>query len=184
MWLDMKRTISAIVIGVSALSAQLTSADEGTIHFTGLVQDQSCNLSVDGSGSGEGTIVLPSVPLSELAVTGIETGETSFVIILTECMPGLKVRPFFEANNVYPPSGALGNTTTPSDGGAKNVNIAIINSQGTRLDLNSNLITDNPFETIDSAGEAEFEYKASYLAIGTATAGIITTALVYNLTYQ
>ena len=180
----MKYALSAITLGVSLLSTQVANAEDGTIHFSGLVQDQSCDLSVNGSNSGDGTVTLPSVLLSELNTPGIEAGSTPFTIALKDCTPGLMVRPFFEANNVYAPTGSLGNTTLPSDGGAQNVNIAITNNQGTRLDLNTNLVADNPFQEIDNAGEVGFTYAASYLAAGNVSVGKVTSALVYNILYQ
>tara|TARA_R100000750_G_scaffold34782_1_gene22341 strand:- start:3564 stop:4214 length:651 start_codon:yes stop_codon:yes gene_type:complete len=184
MLLAMRYTLSAITLGVSLLSAQFTSADDGTIHFSGLVQDQSCDLSINGSGSGDGTVTLPNVLLSELDSPGVEAGKTPFTIALQDCTPGLMVRPFFESNNVYVATGALGNSTLPSAGGAENINVAITNDQGTRLDLNTNLVADNPFKEIDNNGEVSFVYKASYLAIGNVGVGKVTSALVYNMIYQ
>lgn len=180
----MKRNISGFIIGISLFATQAISADEGTIHFSGRVQDQSCDLSVNGSANGDATIVLPSVPLSVFSAPGTQTGTTPFVISLKDCTPGLMVRPFFEANNVYASTGALGNTTMPSDGGARNINIAIMNDQGTQLDLNTNLIVNNPFQEIDSSGEVGFEYAAGYLAVGEVSTGKVTTALVYTIAYQ
>ena len=184
MLLAMRYTFSAITLGVSLLAAQHAIADNGTIHFTGLVQDQSCDLSVNGSGSAEATVSLPNVLLSELDSPGAEAGKTPFTIALKDFTPGLMLRPFFESNNVYAPTGTLSNSTLASDGGAENINIAISNNQGTKLDLNTNLVADNPFREIDTAGEVDFEYKASYMAIGKAGVGKVTSALVYTIVYQ
>lgn len=180
----MKNTTSSMMLGLGLLSASLANAADGTIQFNGLIQDQSCNISVNGSGNGNGTVKLPSVTLDELADIGTEAGKTSIVIHLKSCTPGVMVRPFFLSNNVYAPTGALSNTTLPSSGGASNINLTISNVEGTRLDLNTNLVADNPFREINSNGSAVFVFFAKYLSIGVVGAGKVTSALVYNIVYQ
>lgn len=178
------RIIIIMAFSLALFTSSFTVAEEGIIHFEGTVQGESCDLSLNGSGTGTATVKLPDISKNSLAAPGDTAGATALSISLKHCSVGIFVRPFFESANVNSIRGTLVNTTTAADGGARNVEIVVFNDQGTHINLNTNLETDNPFRETDSQGNATFSYSVEYLATGHASSGKITTALLYNIIYK
>ena len=75
--------ISSVMFSFGMVSmANATST--GTITFNGEVTDTTCEVSVNGQGA-DATVVLPTVPATELKTSGMTTGRTNFDLQLTNC---------------------------------------------------------------------------------------------------
>lgn len=178
----MKKVIFAAVSGLALLGAQSATAADGTITISGQVIDAGCDISVNG-GTGDSTVVLPSVSKNTLANPGDTAGNTTVSLSLSGCPDTGGVRAYFEALNVDQSTGHLLNTAaTPAD----NVEVQVTDAAGTGIDLRTNT-TNNFVNFIDGGagtGTADLQYGVQYVATGAATAGQVETQLTYSLEYQ
>lgn len=183
----MKKFLAYTLLGFGCIGSGFAYSADGIVQFNGMLTEESCDLSVDGNGSSEGTVILPPVPLSELT-THDNADQTEFTIALRNCNTALTVRPRFEADNTV--DGFLVNTTPPENGGAKNVNIAIYNEDGESLNTGGyNPDDKNPYKPVSVDGETVFTYNAAVAGAvndgpNSATVGLVTSSLVYSIEYK
>lgn len=187
----MKLNKFAVVISGVAFSlgmASMASATStGTITFTGEVTDTTCEVSVNGDGA-DATVTLPTVPATELKTTGLTTGRTNFDLQLSNCSVGANgantVSAYFQTGStVDTTSGRLKQTDTS---GAQNVSLQL------RDGTNSNVIfvgsstqqSTNYYANIASATSVTLPYSVEYYAEDAATAGAVSSSVVYNLQYK
>lgn len=183
------KTLSAAFLGLASvglLSASGAHAADGTITITGQVVDSSCAIAVNG-GTGDATVVLPSVSKTTLANPDDVAGSTAVNMTLSGCPATGSVRAYFEALNVDQSTGHLINTASATP--AENVQVQVTNASGSAIDLRTNDNSTNSFVafTDDGAGvgTANLQYGVQYIATGgAATAGQVETQLVYSLDYQ
>jgi major type 1 subunit fimbrin (pilin) len=131
-----KRAMAAAGIA-TALALPLSSqASDGTITFTGAVTASTCTLKVNGAGTGDGAVALPTVDTSALtnAATPTKTAAgTFFSVGLTNCTAATDILPgptapthvaiYFEAGpNVDVATGGLINA------GTSNVEVNLYNA--------------------------------------------------------
>ncbi len=191
-----------VVAGITtAIALPLaTQASDGTITFTGGVTANTCTVKVNGAGTGDGTVTLPTVSQSALTAAGQKTTaagtffhiDVSACVLTTADLAGAAVpttvKDYFESgDNFNPLSVFLFNTFVGSD---VEVNLYNASSAG-----KANIITTqikpgtlpNSANMIDlSAGGSEYFY-AGYSTAGTAaaaTAGLVSTSVTYSLIYQ
>ncbi|MFI8482757.1 fimbrial protein [Pseudomonas sp. NPDC078700] len=178
----MKNFMLSGLAGIAIFGAAGAFASDGTITISGQVVDTSCDISING-GSGDTTVVLPSVSKTNLANAGDVAGSTSVSLSLTGCPATGSVRAYFEAQNVDQATGYLQNNAV--DTPATNVQVQVTDTSGAAIDLRNN--SNNNFVAFtDDAGDgtADLNYAVQYVATGASTAGQVETALVYSLDYQ
>ncbi|QRY76959.1 type 1 fimbrial protein [Pseudomonas sp. PDNC002] len=169
-------TLTALT--VSALQAQ---ASDGTINFNGKVQDVTCTIKVNGAGTGDGTVTLPTVSKSSLAGVGNTGGDTNFTIDLSGCTgsdvsgnPGVAV--FFEPGANVTPQGRLKNIGS----GAQEVDLAIFRN-GSALQLGN--APASAFTNISGTG-ASMPFTVKYYSnSATPSAGEVKSSVTYSIVY-
>lgn len=175
-----KFQLGLAVISFGLASSTVFAAPDGTVTITGKVVDQTCTV---GGTAGNYTVVLPTVGKSTLATAGTTNGDTKFTINLTNCPTG-NVGVYYDNTNAnINAGGRLNNTVTT--GGATNVNVQLLNSAKTVIDLTKdrsgqNLVTAN---VATANGSANIDFFARYYATGTATAGDVSTTATYYVVY-
>ncbi len=187
-----------LAAGIAAAMALAPSgrASDGTITFTGAVTGNSCTIQVNGAGSGDATIVLPTVDVTALdnssATPGTAAG-TFFDITLGGCtasqadLSGVsptQVAIYFEAGpNVDPASNALINS------GTSNVEVRLYQASGS--DVVGSPITPGvagagqPVAMSVSAPDTQHFYAAYWLSDGLkAQTGTVSTSVTYSVVYN
>lgn len=178
-----KQTLSfalAAAVSVVAFASSVQAAD-GTIDFTGSVNGQTCT--INGGGAGKNfTVALPAVSTSSLAAVGQWAGRTQFSIKLTDCVPesGLVSTRFESGPTVNLGSGSL----VVDAGGAKNVEIGLLNSDYSKIKVGAPEAEQNSQQVSMAAGTATLNYFAQYEATGLAEPGAANTRVQYTMIYQ
>lgn len=172
-----KVQLGLAIIGLGLASSTVFAAPDGTVTVTGKIVDQTCTV---GGTSGDYTVVLPTVAKSSLATVATTNGDTKFTINLTACPVG-NVGVYYDNTNPNTnTAGRLNNT-----GSATNVNIQLLNSAKTIIDLSKdrtgqNIVTSN---VATANGSASLDFYARYYATGATTAGNVSTTATYYVVY-
>lgn len=183
----MKNIITfAALSSLFAVSA-VQAAGNGTINFTGAVNSQTCNATVNGAtGATAAAVTLPTVQANVLSTAGNTAGQTAFKMDVTGCATtsptgATTVKAFFEKGANVDSNGRLINTTA---GGANNVVLELVDGTGnTALKAGDATQNTGNFITI-SGGNATLPYSVRYYATGAATAGAVTSNVTYSLIYN
>lgn len=170
----------ATLAALSATVMQAQAAD-GTINFNGKVQDVTCTIKVNGAGTGDGTVTLPTVSKSSLAGVGTTGGDTNFTIDLSGCTgseasggPGVAV--FFEPGANVTSEGRLKNIGS----GAQEVDLAIFRN-GSPVQLGS--APASAFTNIAGDG-ATMPFTVKYYSnSATPSAGEVKSSVTYSIVY-
>lgn len=166
----------------SGLYSATTLAADGTITINGEVIDQTC---VINGGSTDIEVPLPTVSKSALGVAGDTAGETPFSINLEGCPAG-SVRAYFEQDNINQSTGNISNKSNTEDNSdyATNVEVQLLNSELTVIDLTLNDDSQNPVVAVDTDSNATLNYFARYYATGDAMPGLVEAQAVYSIEYR
>ncbi|ELP5717459.1 fimbrial protein (plasmid) [Enterobacter asburiae] len=183
----MKKYITFTVLsGLLAVSA-VQAAGNGTINFTGAVNSQTCNATINGAtGATAAAITLPTVQAGVLSAAGNTAGQTAFRMDVTNCATVAPsgagtVKAYFEKGANVDSNGRLINTAA---GGASNVVLELVDGTGNSA-LKAGDISQNTgnYVTI-SGGNATIPYSVRYYATGAATAGAVASNVTYSLIYN
>lgn len=179
----MRKLTAYSLVWLGCVISNYAYSSDGVVQFTGSLTEESCDLSVNGNGTSEGTVIIPAVKLTELTGPG-NAEKTAFSIGMRNCAAGNYIRPHFESDNSM--KGYLENTTSPENGGADNILLAIYNEEGTRLEIGSYISDDKiPFKPVAGNEEVVFNYSVALTGSdASATTGRVTSALVYSIEYQ
>ena len=167
------------ILLVAAAAAGLASiapafAADGTITVNGKVTATTCTI----ANSGNVTVTLPDVSTTALTTNGAIAGQKAFALNLSGCAANTKATAYFEPGaTIDPATGNLRNTT--GSGFATNVQVQLYNSDLSAINLFSNNAKQ---VTVGTAGPMNF--YAGYFATGQATAGNVTTSVIYTMSYQ
>ncbi|RQT12205.1 fimbrial protein [Burkholderia contaminans] len=180
----MSKKAFSILLATAGLIAAANSAHaaDGTITITGEITAQTCTISGDGGGK-DFTVMLPTVSTSALSSSGTTAGRKPFKIALSNCSPNSgNVSVYFEpGTTVNAATGQLRNAT----GSATNVEVGLLNKDGSNIKLGAALAQQNSQIVAISGGAATLDYSAQYVATGgAATAGTVGTSVLYSLAYQ
>ncbi|MDH0291350.1 type 1 fimbrial protein [Pseudomonas sp. GD04087] len=172
----------ASLAALSATAMQAQAAD-GTINFTGKVEDVTCTIQVNGAGTGDGAVTLPTVSKTSLKGIGTTGGDTNFSIKLSNCTPadsanGLGVAVFFEPGTNVTDAGRLKNTGA----GAEEVDLAIYKQgEGSALQLGA-----QPTQKfVDISGlQAEMPFTVKYYSnAAEPSSGEVESSVTYSIVY-
>lgn len=171
-------------LSISAASVLATgsalAADSGTIAITGNLVALSCEVDGGQGSGGDVAIELPKLSADGLDAPGATGGLRRFSLSIRgnpqTCSDGTGVSVSFDPLNVDPQTGMLRNT-----GSAENVQIELLNSKNEPVNLHDG----NGLELVTVDGQsAVIDMGARYHAVGTTSAGDVTTAAAYRLTYE
>ncbi|SDV00947.1 fimbrial protein [Pseudomonas mucidolens] len=157
-----------------------------TINFSGEVTDQTCSAVVDGST--DPTVILKSVPVSELnGGVGKATGETSFTLRLTGCAAPSTGQDKFTAEFQATNPTAAGNLTNTASGGAGGVALQLLDAPGgTPVQLTGNS-TVKAGDIVLASGQtsATYDYAVQYVSeAASVTPGPVLGSLMYTVRYE
>lgn len=183
-----KTALFAVLMGAGSAAA----AEDGTITFTGTISDATCEITGGDAGGDAGspdfTVKLPSISTTALSKADMRAGDTPFYIKLSgaNCTNGKVASVYFEqaqSTNIDTTTGNLKNTTPSTSGGAKNVQIGLLDSDKAVMNLTT---ANNNAKTVTVSGNtARFDYWAQYVAVGgAATAGDVASDVVYSIQYK
>jgi len=174
------------LIFLAALAALVAAthqaqASDGTINFNGKVQDVTCTIRINGAGTGDGTVTLPTVSKGSLMGVGTTGGDTNFTIDLSGCTgsevssnPGVAV--FFEPGANVTSQGRLKNIGS----GAQEVDLVIFHN-GSVLQLGA--VPASVFTNISGAG-ASMPFTVKYYSnSATPSAGEVKSSVTYSIVY-
>lgn len=180
----MKKVILASLVTLAMGStAAVSAAPSGTITINGKLTAATCTVKVDNSATGDATVTLPALPITQLAADGDTAGATNFVMKLSNCTPANgNVRAFFEAGaNVDAATGRLNNALTT--GQANNVQIQLRDDNDVILEAGNTSQRANAASPL-TAGAAVLTYNARYYATGATTPGDLQSAVTYSIDYE
>ncbi|MBY6255272.1 type 1 fimbrial protein [Phytobacter diazotrophicus] len=178
-----------------------SAATSGTVNFSGKLNDQTCQVVLNNSGSASGAITLPTVPKEKLATVWSTAGKTAFTLKLTGCKASstaFGVLAYFPPTAYTLSAGSLGTygylknlETGPT--AAEAVNIKIVQVFGTvekEIFLGKPITSASYQYTTVAAGatSATLSYYTQYVnwsSTGAAVkAGKVKSIAVYELAYQ
>ncbi|MDO5686314.1 MAG: fimbrial protein [Neisseria sp.] len=167
----------ALLIAAATLSAGVMAKD-GTVTINGEVVSQTCTVD---AGSVNKTVTLPKVPTTALPTAGTTAGDTPFSLVFNNCSVGDVYAYFLPGANTVAATGNLKN-----NGVATNVEIALYNTDDSKIKLNDPAATQNSASVNvgTAGGTATLNYVAKYYATGQATVGAVTTSVDYNIAYK
>lgn len=172
----MKKYIVAMAAAGTMFGMSAAQAADGTITFNGKIKDQSCTISTPAGK--DFTVELDTVSVGALAAAGQTAGKKPFTISLSNC-PQMDVAAYFEPGNTVDYSnGRLNNQKAD---GAKNVQVQIL-KDAKPLAINKNQETQ--WVKVTQDGNASLDYFGEYYATGAATAGELSTSVMYSIVYQ
>lgn len=170
-----KLILATLVLG----TAQVVSAADGTVNFTGKIVDTTC--AVD-SNSQTLNVTLPTVSKTALDKADKTAGLTLFSIQLNNC--NQNVRAYFEPTpgKVDYTSGRVINTNSTT---GDSVEIELLDSDGTTpLQISENDGDQGAkFQNISTTNN-KLRYFARYHAKKTAVAGSVTGSVDYTVVYE
>lgn len=176
-----KRLTTWSVLAVAQLGAGAAlAADSGTISITGNLVALSCEVDGGQGSGGDIAIDLPTLSSEGLDAPGATGGYRPFSLTIRgngqTCADGTGVSVSFDQLNVDPQTGMLRNNGT-----AENVQIELLNARNESVNLKDG--TGLELVTVDGQS-AVIQMGARYHAIAAASAGDVTTAAAYRLTYE
>lgn len=185
------------IIGLSIISALMgaasvaNAASTGTITFNGELTDSTCDVAVDG-GAADATVTLPTTPSSALADALSQSGRTAFKLSLSNCVMGTDsgetmVSAYFQAGSTVDSATGLLNNMATGDTAATNVQLGLLDgTTNKQIKVGSaSQMTDAGWVTPDTNGAVELPYAVTYWSQdGGATAGLVSSKVIYNLQYK
>nr|WP_232447340.1 fimbrial protein [Burkholderia ubonensis] len=176
-----RKHISTLLIAGSIVTiAPAAHAADGLIDFVGSLTAATCKIN---GGTGQNfTVNLPPVSTSALATAGSWAGRQPFSIKLSECAPDTgTVSAYLEPGpTVNSKTGRL----QVDSGGAKNVEIGLLNSKFEHIAAGAALGSQNVDKVSIDSGSATLDFYAQYESLGSATAGAAKSRVNYTIVYQ
>ncbi len=196
-----QHAIPALLCTLGTLCTNAHAAS-GTITFNGSVTSETCAPTMSAVGSVDGkqdfAVKLPSVSAADLKTNGAAAGAVGFSVSVSNCSSASgKVTTFFEGGPaVDMQSGRLNNMTTAEAGGARNVQIELLNaSDNTAIHAGADKSNQNaqwvsltptaPSGSAKPVSKATMNYIARYRANGSeVTSGLVTSKVTYSMSWQ
>ncbi|MEH4625748.1 fimbrial protein [Phytobacter diazotrophicus] len=186
-----------VVITAISLVNTANAATNGTVNFSGKLNDQTCQVVLNNGSSASGTVTLPTVAKEKLPNKYDNAGSTAFTLKLSGCKASsteFGVLAYFPPTAyILPISGnfsALKNIETGASA-AEGVGLVInqiIGSSEKRINVGLPLTDPNYRYTTIAIGETStiLRYNVSYanLTNGAIKAGKVKGIAIYELAYQ
>ncbi len=166
-----------LALCVLFLANNYALADRANFVVKGTITGATCTVVLENGG----LVTLPSQQAGNLAAPDSVAGQTPFRISVDGCATAVSLY-FQNDQTTISPSGRLINTVAPgAENGAENVELEILNSAGTALNLAG--IQDaqgiSPPTAGSSADRADFDFFVRYYSNGAATAGKVKSSLTF-----
>jgi major type 1 subunit fimbrin (pilin) len=175
-------SLIAATIGLMGTAAHAAQPNGGTLTINGSLTATTCDVSGNGQGNNF-TVTLPTLSSAELAAAGASGGNTGFNIALTNCTPNTgNVRTFWEYG-----TNTLADGNLKNNGTATKVEVRLLdyNAGENFIDVSKADGAQNSQIVAIASGNASLQYSAQYYTpAGGATAGTVTTSVVYSMSYQ
>ncbi len=171
------------ILLVAAAAAGLASiapafAADGTITISGSVTGTTCTI----ANGGNVTVTLPAVSATSLATAATIAGRQPFAITLSGCAAGTTAKAYFEpAANIDTSTGNLRIAT--GAGNATNVQVRLFNGDLSTIDLGKTA-GNQLVNTVTVGTGGPMNFYAGYYSLGGATAGTVSTSVIYTLQYN
>lgn len=175
----MKKIPFALVLALGLASGSAFAASSGTITINGKVMDQTCDI----VGAKDQTVTLATVAKADLDALGKEAAKQSFTIKLENCAAG-DVFAFFSTDTASLIDPATNTLVNQGTGAATNVNVALYEENGKRIELGNAAYVYVDKKTVAANGTATLMYSAGYYATGTAGPGTVNAVANYTISYQ
>ncbi len=190
-----KRALAAAGIATAIALPMSSQASDGTITFTGAVTASTCTVNVNGAGSVDATVALPTVDTAALTNVGPRTtaAGTFFNMVVSGCVAAndfgagapTHVQIYFEAGpNVDQATSGLINTVAGS-----NVEVSLYKASGPAIVgtlITPGSATNQPAVLTLAGGGTQWFY-AGYSTAGAAAAatpGAVSTSVTYSVIYN
>ncbi|MDE4694412.1 fimbrial protein [Klebsiella pneumoniae] len=187
-----KGMASAAAVMIFAPTVAL--AADGKVTFNGEIITNTCTVI---SGDKDKIVTLPTVQVSALSAANQTAGTTPFTIGLEKCTSGSDVSVYFEPNEYVSTEGRLKNTIPAGGasggaaGGAKNVDIELLNNNHGVIDLANQTIDPttgkvtggNSTVVTPVNGSATLPFYARYFATDEAEPGKVSSYVNFTIVY-
>ncbi len=188
----MKYLASVLVVGGLWFAAvDAAHAQRSTVNIIGNLVAPSCAVEVrspgGSSGSVNGTVNLPSVTGADLSTAGARAGRRPWDVIVGTAAAPCSVSSvsvgFRNVGNVNA-QGRLSNAAGAD--AATNVDVVVSNIQGGGAPRVINLASNANSQVVSmpASGIATLNYEAEYYATASATPGIVTTSVQFDINYN
>lgn len=168
-----------------------TKAGSGTINFTGTINNDACSIESD-SHDRNISVAMGEVSIKDMGTAAAPKGTGKLSAenfsMKVNCNIGTKVALIFEpktgtGSGVYEGTGVL--KLIDGYGAAKNIGIALLDSNGAIINLNSP--TTARIENTLQSGSASLKFSAAYVTtadLATVVAGQADATLPFTLQYE
>ncbi|MBV8872235.1 MAG: type 1 fimbrial protein [Metakosakonia sp.] len=187
-----------MVITAISLTNNANAATNGTVNFSGKLNDQTCQVVLNNGSSASGIVILPTVPKENIPNKYDSTGKTAFTLKLTGCKASSTE---FGVLAYFPPTAYTDTANSTNYSVLKNVETGTTAAEGVALIINQIIgnsekrinvglpITDPNYRyTTIAVGttSATLRYNVAYVnhTNGTIKAGKVKGIAVYELAYQ
>ena len=190
--------VASVTAAISLVNAG-NAATNGTVNFSGKLNDQTCQVTLNDGSSASGTVTLRTVSKTDLPNLNSTAGKTPFTLKLTGCKASTTS---FGVLAYFPNSTYI--QTTSSYGFLKNMETGATAADGVMLTIYKkdgttekqiNLgkpITDSNYQyttVAANATSATLEYNVNYInyrntGSSPVTAGKVKGIAIYELAYQ
>ena len=162
---------------VIALPIPAAMSADGTITFTGEINNTTCNISFNGRNSST-EITFDPISASALSKAGEVANEQPVTLSLTNCQNATEnVRAMFESNETDNSTGNLKNKGT-----ASNVQVQLLDNSHSPIRLGDGSQSNGPSFKIEN-DMATLNYFARYYATDKVDGGDVNTMVNYSLSY-
>lgn len=183
-WKSAMLGLLGVVMPVQAQNCQVANECLIPVTFTGVYQEETCEVSIDGGGA-ENVVVLPKIATAQLQRNGDEAGSQQFQIALKSCPAGRLVDLLFISDGLAA-DGDTGNLINSTGAGmSQGVQVRLRNASGVQLRIDDT----NSYQQyiIPPSGEEVTQYySASYYAKGaeSVSPGLVNTFSGIELRYK
>ncbi len=178
----MKNILATFALFISA--ASMVNASSGKITFVGSIVEGGCSVST--LDSSQFNIIMPAVSEERLRHSNKTAGRTPISINLAGCK-GRSLNVHFDVvQSTDIKTGRLKNTSD-SENSAKNVQIQLVNENGSPIKVESVRNENRKFNTQFvnvNRDSATLNYAAEYYATGAVSTGDIKSAALYTIVYH
>lgn len=182
--MNLKATLSALLIAGLAAPSAFAAGEGGTITFDGSITNVTCTVHGGDQGNGpDFTVSMKGVSAGAFANVGDVAGRTPFRIYIgapgeTACTNGTKVWAAFEnGSTVDPNTGALNVI-----GGATGVQIRLFDKAGTPIDILAN--DQGAVQETVTGNQATLVYESAFQRTAAVVAGDADSSVVYGVRFE